>query len=140
MRPFQPPTFIATGHRTRDSVKLMSEEGFMPGATTVGVVCKDGAILASERRYSYGTFVMSKVAKKVFKITDNIGVGCAGIIGDMQVLARAANAYMSIYRYERGRPGTVKNTASLFASILSSRRLSPHLAHTIMARITHAFP
>src|SRR5205809_3402588 len=76
----------------------MSEEGFMPGATTVGVVCKDGAILASERRYSYGTFVMSKVAKKVFKITDNIGVGCAGIIGDMQVLAREANAYMSIYR------------------------------------------
>ncbi len=60
----------------------MSDEGFMPGATTVGLVCKDGAILASERRYSYGTFVMSKVAKKVFKITDNIGVGCAGIIGD----------------------------------------------------------
>src|SRR6266487_895517 len=92
----------------------MSDEGFMPGATTVGLVCKDGAILASERRYSYGTFVMSKVAKKVFKITDNIGVGCAGIIGDMQVLAREANAYMSIYRYERGRPGTVKNTAELF--------------------------
>jgi proteasome beta subunit len=100
----------------------MSEEGFMPGATTVGLVCKDGAILGSERRYSYGTFVMSKAAKKVFKITDNIGVGCAGIIGDMQVLAREANAYMSIYRYERGRPGTVKNTAKLFASILSSSR------------------
>ncbi len=43
----------------------------MPGATTVGLVCKDGAILASERRYSYGTFVMSKVAKKVFKITED---------------------------------------------------------------------
>src|SRR6266567_6939970 len=118
----------------------LSEEGFMPGATTVGLVCKDGAILASERRYSYGTFVMSKVAKKVFKITDNIGIGCAGIIGDMQVLAREANAYMSIYRYERGRPGTVKNTAKLFASILSSRRLYPYLAQTIIAGIDDGVP
>src|SRR5439155_664023 len=68
----------------------MSEDIYMPGATTVGLVCKEGAILGSERRYAYGTFVMSKVAKKVFKITDNIGVGCAGIIGDMQVLSREA--------------------------------------------------
>src|SRR5438034_10909724 len=106
----------------------MSEEGFMPGATTVGVVCKDGAILALERRYSYGTFVMSKVAKKIFKITDNMGVGCAEIIGDMQVLAREANAYMSIYGYEHVRSGTVKNTAKLFASMLSNSRLCTYLS------------
>ncbi len=118
----------------------MSDEGFGPGATTVGIVCKDGAILASERRYSYGTFVMSKAAKKIFKITDNIGVGCAGIIGDMQVLAREANAYMSIYRYERGRAGTVKNTAKLFASLLSGRRLFPYLAQTIIAGIDEGSP
>ena len=66
----------------------MGEDIYMPGATTGGLVCKEGAILGSERRYAYGTFVMSKVAKKVFKITDNIGIGCAGIIGDMQVLSR----------------------------------------------------
>src|SRR5260370_8396747 len=83
---------------------------------------------------------MSKAAKKVFKITDNIGVGCAGIIGDMQVLAREANAYMSIFRYERGRPGTVKNTAKLFASILSSRRLFPYLAQTIIAGVDDGVP
>lgn len=106
----------------------------------MGIVCKDGAILASERRYSYGTFVMSKAAKKVFKITDNIGVGCAGIIGDMQVLAREAGAYMSIYRYERGRAGTVKNTAKLFASLLSGRRLFPYLAQTIIAGIDDGTP
>lgn len=106
----------------------------------MGLVCKDGAILGSERRYSYGTFVMSKVAKKVFKITDNIGVGCAGIIGDMQVLAREALAYMNIYRYERGRPGTVRNTAKLFASLLSSRRLFPYLAQTIIAGFDEGKP
>lgn len=112
----------------------------MPGATTVGLVCKDGAILGSERRYSYGTFVMSKAAKKVFKITDNIALGCAGIIGDMQVLSREALAYMNIYKYERGRPGNVKNAAKLIASLLSSRRMFPYLAQTIIAGVTDGKP
>ncbi len=119
---------------------IMSDEIYMPGATTVGLVCKEGAILGSERRYAYGTFVMSKVAKKVFKITDNIGIGCAGIIGDMQVLSREALAYMNIFEYERGRAGTVKNTAKLMANLLSARRFMPYLAQTIIAGVDSGSP
>ncbi len=118
----------------------MGQEPYMPGATTVGIVCKDGVMLASERRYSYGTFVMSKSAKKIFKITDNVGVACAGIIGDMQVLSREALAYMNIYRYERGREATVKNTAKLMVNLLSSRRMFPYLAQTIIAGVDNGKP
>src|SRR2546422_23394 len=118
----------------------MGEEPYMPGATTVGVVCKDGVLLASERRYSYGTFVMSKSAKKMFKITDNIGVACAGIIGDMQVLTREVLAYMNIFRYERGREATVRNTAKVMVNILSSRRMFPFLAQTIIAGVDMGKP
>ena len=65
---------------------------YMPGATTVGVVYREGVLLASERRVSYGSFVMSKSAKKVFKITDSIGAAFAGLVSDMQVLAKEAAA------------------------------------------------
>ena len=51
---------------------LMNEERYMPGATSIGMVRRNGVLLSSERRYAYGTFVMSKGAKKVFSITDNI--------------------------------------------------------------------
>jgi proteasome beta subunit len=119
---------------------LMSEQRYFPGATTIGMVCKDGVLLASERRYAYGTFVMSKGAKKVFTITDNIGVACAGIVGDMQVLTREARAYMKIFQYERDRPGTVKNTAKLIANLLSSRRMFPYLAETIIAGVSDGIP
>ncbi len=112
----------------------------MPGATTVGIVCKDGVMLASERRYAYGTFVMSKVAKKIFRITDNVGVACAGIIGDMQVLSREALAYMNIYRYERGRQATVKNAAKLMVNLLAGRRMLPYLAQTIIAGVDDGKP
>ena len=41
-------------------------EMYLPGATTIGVACKDGVILASEKRVSYGYMIMSKTGKKVF--------------------------------------------------------------------------
>ncbi len=124
----------------RPSSFLMSREPYIPGATTIGMVCKDGVLLASERRYAYGSFVMSKSAKKVFRITDKIGVACAGIVGDMQVLAREARAWMSIYQYEREREATVKNTAKLIANLLSSRRMFPYLAETIIAGLSDGKP
>ncbi|MEM2273660.1 MAG: hypothetical protein QXX56_05570, partial [Candidatus Bathyarchaeia archaeon] len=37
----------------------------IPGATTVGIVCSNGVVLASEKRVSYGNFVLSRSAKKV---------------------------------------------------------------------------
>ncbi len=112
----------------------------MPGATTVGLVCREGVVLASERRYSYGTFVMSKAAKKMFKVSDTVGFACAGVIGDMQVLAREANAYLSIYRFERGREGSVRNAAKLISSLLSSRRMFPYLAQTIIGGMDNGKP
>src|SRR5437879_12981755 len=75
---------------------------------------------------------MSKAAKKMFKVSDTVGFACAGVIGDMQVLAREATAYLSIYRFERGREGSVRNAAKLLASLLSNRRMLPDVAQTII--------
>jgi proteasome beta subunit len=114
----------------------MSEEmAFMPGATTVGVVCKDGVVLASERRLSYGYFVMSKTAKKTFKITDKIGTACAGLISDMQILAREVGAYVALYSYERERSASVKTAAKIMANLLFERRMFPLLTQTIIGGI-----
>lgn len=113
----------------------MSQEYPMPGATTVGVVCRDGVVLASERRFSYGYFVMSKAAKKVFRITDTIGAGCAGLVGDMQILVREVAAYAKLYSFERGRGASVKTTAKVMGNLLFERRLFPYITQTIVGGI-----
>jgi len=119
----------------------MSQEiPFVPGATTIGVVCKDGVLLASERRLSYGYFVMSKTAKKVFKLTDMIGAACAGLVGDMQILIREAAAYTSLYAYERGRLTSVRTAAKVMGTLLFERRLFPYLTQTIVAGIDEDGP
>ena len=91
---------------------------WIPGATTIGVVCTDGVILASEKRVTYGHFVMSKGGRKVFKITDRIGVACAGLVGDMQILTREVEAQANLFSMDVGRPISVRAAAKLMANIL----------------------
>lgn len=108
---------------------------YVPGATTIGVVCSDGVILASEKRVSYGYMVVSRVGKKVFKITDRIGAACAGLISDMQVLVREVEAYANLFSLDAGRPMLVKSVAKLMSNLLFNRRLTPLITQTLIGGI-----
>src|SRR3989304_2180804 len=105
---------------------------WMPGATTVGAVFADGVILASEKRVTYGYFIMSKGGKKVFKVTDRIGVACAGLVGDMQILAKEMEAQANLYNMDVGRTISVRSASKLLANVLFNRRYSPLFTQTIV--------
>src|SRR5512135_1008702 len=105
---------------------------WMPGATTVGAVFHDGVILASEKRVAYGYLIASKGGKKVFKITNQIGVACAGLVGDMQILAREVEAQAELFSMDVGRPISVRSAAKLMANILFNRRYAPLITQTIV--------
>ncbi|MEM2110674.1 MAG: archaeal proteasome endopeptidase complex subunit beta [Candidatus Bathyarchaeia archaeon] len=113
---------------------------FVPGATTVGIVCSDGVILASEKRVSYGSFVVSRVGKKVFKISEHIGAACAGLVSDMQVLIRQVEVYVNLFKLETGRPITVKAAAKLTSNLLFSSRYYPLITQTIIGGIDENGP
>ncbi|MGA2237663.1 MAG: archaeal proteasome endopeptidase complex subunit beta [Candidatus Bathyarchaeia archaeon] len=115
-------------------------EPFMPGATTIGVVCKDGVVLASERRVSYGYFIQSKSGKKIFRVSDTIGAACAGLVGDMQVLTKEVAAQLSVYAFERDRAASVRSAAKVMANLLFERRMFPYLAQTIVGGIDDEGP
>jgi proteasome beta subunit len=108
---------------------------WIPGATTVGVVCQDGVILASEKRVSYGYLVVSKGGKKVFKITDYIGAACAGLVSDMQILVREVEAYANLFSLDVGRPISVRSAAKLMSNLLFERRLAPLITQTIVSGV-----
>jgi proteasome beta subunit len=113
---------------------------WVPGATTIGVVCTDGVILASEKRVTYGHFVMSKGGQKVFKITNQIGVACAGLVGDMQILTREVEAQANLFSMDVGRPISVKAAAKLMANILFNRRYAPLITQTIVGGLDEEGP
>lgn len=108
---------------------------YFPGATTVGLVCSDGVVLASEKRVVYGNLVLSKAAKKVFKITGKVGAACAGLISDMQVLTRQMTAHANLYKLDVGRSIQVKSAAKVMSNLLFGRRFFPYIAQTIVGGI-----
>uniref|UniRef100_A0A7C3EZB1 Proteasome subunit beta n=1 Tax=Candidatus Methanomethylicus mesodigestus TaxID=1867258 RepID=A0A7C3EZB1_9CREN len=102
------------------------------GATTVGIVFKEGVVLASEKRVSYGYSIMTKSGKKVFPINDRIGVAFAGLISDAQAVLRRMDAESRLYELDYHMGMSVRSTAKLLANILYSQRGFPVFTETMV--------
>jgi proteasome beta subunit len=109
----------------------------MPGATAVGITYNNGVLLASERRISYGNFVVNKNTKKTFTVTDHVGAACAGMVADMEVLVRQVSALSKIRRLETRRDIQPNSVAKLMSVIMFERRYFPLLTQVIVGGITN---
>lgn len=116
-------------------VSAVDEERLLKGTTTIGIVCKDGVVLATERRATAGNFISNKQTQKLFKIDQNIGITIAGLVGDAQVLARYLKAEVSLYRLRRSAPLSAEGAATLLANILSGNRYYPYYAWLILGGV-----
>jgi proteasome beta subunit len=103
-------------------------ERLLKGTTTIGIVCKDGTVLATERRATAGSFIANKATQKLFKIDSNVGITIAGLVGDAQMLARYLKAEVTLYRLRRNAPLSIEGVATLLANILNGNRMFPYYA------------
>jgi proteasome beta subunit len=108
---------------------------FMPGATAVGISFDSGVVLASEKRVSYGNFVVNKSTKKTFQVTDHVGAACAGMIADMQILVRQVGALAKIRKLETRRMVPPNSIAKMMSVIMFERRFFPLLTQVIVGGI-----
>ena len=106
-------------------------EGFK-GTTTVGMVCKDGVVLATEKRATMGTLIAHKKTQKLFRIDDHIAMTTAGLVGDAQILTRYLSAEAELYRLKRDEEMSIEAAATLMANILSGRRYFPYWVQLIV--------
>lgn len=111
-----------------------------PGATTVGIKTANSVVLASEKRLTYGYFVMSKNVRKVFQITSKIGAACAGLVGDMQILVKGAQAEINVYRYTYRKEPKVVSVAKVLSNYLFDSRFMPYIAETIVGGFDDSGP
>ena len=105
----------------------MDEKDIKPlkGTTTIGLVCKDGIILAADKRATAG-FVVDKRAKKIHAITDSMAVAMAGLVSDAQLLIKLIKAELKLKDLHTGRYSNVREAANLLAGMLYAniRRMS----------------
>jgi proteasome beta subunit len=107
-------------------------EKLKTGTTTVGIICKEGVVLAAERKATMGYLVASKHAKKILEIDRHIGMTIAGNVGDAQALERYIKAEVKLYSLEEGRKMPVKAAATLVANILYSRSYFPYYVQLLV--------
>jgi len=105
------------------------------GTTTVGLICEDGVVLASEKRATMGSFIASKAAKKIYLVDDKIGMTTAGIVGDAQTLVRAMSVEARLYKIRRQEPMSVKGMTTLLSNVLSGQRMFPFIVQLLVGGI-----
>ncbi|HIQ24339.1 MAG TPA: archaeal proteasome endopeptidase complex subunit beta [Pyrodictium delaneyi] len=113
----------------------MSYHEYGIGATAIGIRGEGFVILAAEKRVSYGGFVVSKSGKKVYKITDYLGIAMAGLFADMQAISKILKAEMEYHSLMMGRRMSVRAAAKLLANILYANKYFPLLSETLIGGI-----
>lgn len=110
----------------------MVEDLKKTGTTILGMVCKDGVVIATERRATMGTLIAHKATKKLYKIDAHLALATAGLVGDLQVLSRYLSAETNLYRLKRDRKIPVKSAATLMSNILNQRKFAPYYVQLIL--------
>lgn len=111
------------------------EEDKKKGTTTLGLVCDEGVVLATEKRATKGHMIAHKDTKKMFSIGDNLGLTIAGLVGDGQAISRYLSSEVELYTLKREKGMTVNGAATLLSNILQGRRMLPYFVGLILGGI-----
>ncbi len=96
---------------TMDSQQQMMKTG----TTTIGIICKDGIVLAADKRATAGNFIADRNADKIHQISDFMGVTIAGLVSDAQLLVKLIRAELLLKKMRTNKETTVREGANLLA-------------------------
>jgi len=94
-----------------------SEATAKTGTTTVAIICKDGVVLAADKRVTAG-YVANKRFRKIVPITDKIAVTVAGTVSDVQLLSRLLKAELKLKDLQTTRTSSVREAANLLSGMV----------------------
>ena len=104
------------------------------GTTTLALVCKDGLVVAADRRSTAGSMVYGKASKKIQLIEENHVVTTAGSVSDIQLTVKIIKAQVKLDEMRRGKKLMTKEIANLIAGLnYSALRTTYAIASFLLA-------
>lgn len=120
-----------------DQSKEVKKHVLKTGTTTVGIVCKDGVVLAADKRGTYGgdsgvSYIASKDHDKIYAVNERIIVTVAGVASDTRRVIKLTKAELRLKELRSKQESSIKEVANLFSSIVyqNIRQFSPIMAIT----------
>ncbi len=98
------------------------EKMLQTGTTTVGIMIKDGVVIATDSQATAGTFVASKQAQKLYEINKYTAATIAGGVADCLYVVNQLKALSKLKEVEEGEVPDPKYIASICRNILFSGR------------------
>ncbi len=97
------------------------------GTTILGIVCKDGVVMAADRQITAGNIVYGKKEKKVFPVLDYLVMSGTGYAVDIQRVPKILGAELSLKKLRSKSRPSVRQAASLLAQLNYSGARNPSM-------------
>jgi len=112
----------------------------LKGTTTIGLVCKNSVVLASDTRVTMGSYVAHKHGKKIYKIDDHLAMTISGGVADAQRTVDILKINAQLYKLNMDRPIPISSAARLIANLLFSSRYAPLIAQVLIGGMDDTGP
>ena len=97
------------------------------GTTILGIVCKDGVVMASDRQSTAGNIVLSKNTEKTVRVGENFLFSGCGLAATSQRTKKILEAELKLKELKSGSKPTVKQAASLLSMMIYSQIRQPSM-------------
>lgn len=115
--------------------KEISQTVLKSNTSIVGLVCKDGVVIAADKRTTAGTIVMNKTKQKIRFINDYIIAAYTGSVSDLELTNKILAAELRLKELKtRSRP-TVKEAAHLLGTITFRNIRTPTMIPSIVGTL-----
>ena len=109
------------------------------GTTILGIVCRDGVIMASDRRATAGNLILSKNTKKAVKINDYLVMSGTGNASDIEMQKKIIAAQLKLKELKSKKRPTVKEAANLIGMVTYQNIRQPAMIPSIVGTLVAGF-
>ena len=109
--------------------------GVLKGTVTIGIVCRDGVVLASDSQTTEGTFIHSRNLRKIYKIDENLALTIAGVLGDAQQIAKILKHENELYKMDHDAPLSPRTAAAFISRLLKQRQEPPFFVELLIGGV-----
>jgi proteasome beta subunit len=109
------------------------------GTTILGIICKNGVIMASDRRATAGHLILSKNTKKAVKINDYIVMSGTGNASDIEMQKKIIAAQLKLKELKSKKRPTIKEAANLIGMVTYQNIRQPAMIPSIVGTLVAGF-
>jgi proteasome beta subunit len=109
------------------------------GTSILGLVCKDGVVIAADRQTTGGDIVVHKNTRKVEQINDYLVIAVCGGAADSKMMKKLINAELKLKQLKSKKRPTVREAANLVGMIAYKNIRQPSMLPFVVGLLVGGF-